>query len=90
MRFLTEDSELGKSISFRRSTAQKIATFCLGVGSLKYALRVKGLWILETRETKKSVHQDWVPNPSPHAGIANIPESIPNPQSRTTLLLGQY
>jgi gag-polypeptide of LTR copia-type len=37
---------------------------------------------LVTREKKKLAYQEWVPNPAPNAGTANIPENIPNPQSR--------
>jgi hypothetical protein len=78
---------LRPSISFRSSTtARKIATMC-GVEGLNL-LRDKDLWGLVTRE-KKPVYQEWVPNPAPNAGTANIPENIPNPQSRVDFAISE-
>jgi gag-polypeptide of LTR copia-type len=35
------------------------------------------------------VYQEWVPNPSPNAGTANIPENIPNPQIREDFAISE-
>jgi hypothetical protein len=50
--------------------------------SVEFAPRDKDLWGLVTGETSKLEYQEWVPNPAPNAGTANITEDIPSPQSR--------
>jgi gag-polypeptide of LTR copia-type/Zinc knuckle len=56
---------------------------------VEFALRDKDLCGLVTGETNEPVYQEWVPNPAPNAGTANIPENIPNPQSREDFAISE-
>jgi hypothetical protein len=56
---------------------------------VEFAVRDKDLGGLVTGEKKKPVYQEWVPNPAPNAGTANIRENIPNPQIREDFAISE-
>jgi hypothetical protein len=77
MSFPTDDSKLeAKHLIQKLNNGPKVR-YHEWRRKVEFALRDKDLWVLVTGEKKKPVYQEWVPNPAPNAGTANIPENIP-------------
>jgi hypothetical protein len=82
MSFPTDDSKLEAKHLIQKFNNGPKDRYHVWRRRVEFALRDIDLRGLVTREKKKPVYQELVPNPSSNAGPANIPENIPNPQSR--------